>query len=502
MEQILLSLSLIMQWQIMALIIGGVALGIIFGAIPGLTATMAVALCLPLTFGMEPLLSICLMVGLYIGGISGGLISAILLKIPGTPASIATCFDGHPMAARGEAGKALAVGILASFFGGLFSFIVLFTVSPYLAKFAMGFTPFDYFSIVLFSLTLMASLSGSNLKKGLISGFLGLVVSFVGADPIDGLPRFTLGFHSLDGGLALLPVIIGLFAVAEIIEAAEHAYDMKNEEKIKYKVKKFALKLSDFKGQTWNFIRSCLIGTGIGILPGIGGGVSNLVSYTAAKNQSKNPEKFGSGCVDGIIASETANNACIGGAMIPLLTLGIPGDSITAMLIGAFMIHGISPGPLMFMQQKELIYAVFGALIIANFVMLIMMFGAMNSFIRVLNISKAVLLPLVLAICIIGAFGGNGRIFDIWVVLGFGAVGYIMKKFDYPTPPMVMGLILGPILETSYRRGLMFSQGSITPFFTKPISLIFLILAVVSVYFTLKRQRKQEVMQNVGAKEI
>ncbi|MGI6030076.1 MAG: tripartite tricarboxylate transporter permease [Eubacteriales bacterium] len=497
MDAIVSGLMSIMNWQVMLLILGGVALGIVFGAIPGLTANMAVALCIPITFGMDMIPSTSLLVGLYIGGISGGLISAILLKIPGTPSSIATTFDGAPMAARGEAGKALSTGILASFLGGMFSFVVLIFVSPYLAEFAMGFSPFDYFSVVLFSLTLMASLSGPNLKKGLIAGFLGIVVSFVGADPIDGLPRFTFGIQALDGGFAQLPVLIGLFAVAEIIETAEKAYVLKHQEKVSYKVEKIRIPWAEYKDQVWNFFRSCLIGTGIGILPGIGGGVSNLISYTTAKKQSRHPEKFGTGCVDGIIASETANNACIGGAMIPLLTMGIPGDAVTAMLVGGFMIQGVSPGPLMFVQQKELIYAIFGALIVANVCMLLMMFLAMNGFIRVLNTPKEVLLPFVMAICIIGAYGSNNRVFDIFVVLIFGVVGFVLKKFGFPTPPMIMGLILGPIFETNLRRGLMFSHNSIVPFFTQPISLIFICLAVVSVVLTVRKKKKQEESEDV-----
>ena len=278
METALAGITSVLTAYSIALMAAGVALGIVFGAIPGFTATMAVALCLPLTFGMDTLHSMCLLLGLYLGGISGGLIAAILLNIPGTPSSIATCFDGHPMAARGEASKALALGILSSVVGGFFSFLVLITVSPYLAKIAIGFTPFDFCAIALFSLTLMAGMSGNNLAKGLVSGILGVFISFIGIDPIGGTRRFTCGLASLEGGLALLPVLIGVFAVAEIIEAANGVGKEKDKQAIQYQVGKVGLHLSALKGQGFNLLRSAAIGTGIGILPGIGGGVSNLIS--------------------------------------------------------------------------------------------------------------------------------------------------------------------------------------------------------------------------------
>ena len=472
------------------LILGGTALGIVFGSVPGLTATMAVALCLPATYAMDSISAMCLLVGLYIGGISGGLVSAILLKIPGTPSSIATTFDGNPMAERGEAGKALSVGFWASFLGGFLSFCVLFFVSPALANVAIRFTPYDYFSVILFSLTMISSLSGDNLKKGIMAGMLGIFLSFVGGDPIDGKIRFTFGIRALEGGFATLPVVIGLFAVTEVFDVAKNAFKLRYQEKVNYELGRSRLKWEDIKGQGINFIRSWAIGLGIGILPGIGGGVSNLISYTTSKKQSKHPERYGTGCVDGIIASETANNATIGGALVPLLALGIPGDAITAVLIGAFMIHGISPGPLLFTTEKALVYAIFAAVIVANGAMLVLMLAGKRLFTKILRVPRHILLPLVLAVCVIGAYGNNNRMFDVYVVLLFGLIGLVLKHFSYPVAPMVMGMILGTNLEQYYRRALMFSSGSFLPFVTNPVSAVFLAVSAASIVLTVVRQRK------------
>jgi len=473
--------------QIMFLLIAGVAIGILFGAIPGLTATMAVALCLPLTFALPVIPSMALLVGLYIGGISGGLITAILLKIPGTPASIATTFDGHPMAEKGEAGKALSIGIISSFLGGLFSIIVLIFVSPPLAQIAIRFTPYDYFAVILFSLTMMAGLAGRSLVKGLLSGMLGMVFAMIGGAPIDGFPRFTAGIKELDAGFDLLPTLIGLFAISEIIRAGEETKLMKGARKTVEKVGQLYVSMKEMLSQTGNLLRSSVIGTAIGILPGIGGGVSNIISYTVARRQSKHPEKFGTGIPDGVVASETANNASIGGAMVPLLSLGIPGDTVTAMLIGAFMIQGISPGPMMFQMHSELVNSIFAALLVANLIMLVLMMGGLKIFVKLLNIPREILLPIIFAVCIIGVFGVNSRLFDVWTVLFFGIVGYVMEKFDFPLAPIILGFILGPILEENLRRGLMFSDGSILPFFTNPISAIFLALSVISVALSLRK---------------
>jgi putative tricarboxylic transport membrane protein len=489
-EMITAGFAGVFNLQCLLLIVGGVALGIIFGSIPGLSANMAVALCLPISFGMDPIPGITLLVALYIGGISGGLISAILINIPGTPASIATCFDGSPMAKNGEAGKALGTGVITSFLGGLFSIGILICIAPTIARIALKFGPFEYAAVGIFSLTLISSLISGSVIKGLIGGFLGVMLATFGAAPVDNFPRFTFGFHELDAGFNVLTVLIGLFAVAEVLKTAA-AQTGTSGEVVSYKMPGPISILKElFSRQKLNMLRSAVIGTAIGILPGLGGSTANIISYATAKNQSKYPEKFGTGIVDGVVASETSNNATIGGALIPLLTMGIPGDVVTAMLLGGLMIHGMTPGPLLFTTDAKFVYGIFAALLIANFIMALMMLGGMRFFVKVLNIPKQILLPVVMVLCMVGAFALNNRIFDVWCVLIFGVLGYLLDKVKIPLPPVVMGFILGPIVELNLRRGLMASAGSFLPLVTRPISLTFLLVAAVSLAFTVRKNLK------------
>ncbi|MCB1909549.1 MAG: tripartite tricarboxylate transporter permease [Rhodocyclaceae bacterium] len=481
----------VFTFKALALIFGGTVVGIIIGAVPGLTVTMGVALFLPVTFGMSPIEGISLLLGLYIGGTAGGLISAILLKIPGTPASVATTFDGHPMAARGEAGRALSISIVYSFLGGMFSLLVLFFIAPPLASVALQFGPYEYFSIAVFSLTMVAGLSGGSLTKGLIAATLGMSIAFIGMAPITAFPRFTFGFNALDDGIGLLPALIGLFAVSQLLEDAEERNDPGTGTAANYRMKGLGFTMKEFVANTGNFLRSSAIGTGIGILPGLGAAICNLIAYGVAKNRSKEPEKFGTGVMDGIVASETSNSASTGGAMVPLLTLGIPGDNTTAILLGGFMIHGITPGPLLFDSEGALVYGVFTALMVANLFMLFAMFGGMRFFVRILAVPKHILLPVIMALCVVGAYGINNRLFDVWTMLAFGLIGWLMKKAALPVTPLLLGFILGPIIEVNLRRGLMKSHESVMPFVTEPISGVILLLTVLVVGYTaLKEYRK------------
>lgn len=474
----------------------GVAVGIVFGAVPGLSATMAIALCLPLTYTMGPAAGLSLLVALFIGATSGGLISAILLKIPGTPASIATTFDGGPMMEKGEGMKALGVGVVFSFLGTIFSIVALMSIAPSLAKVALRFGPHEYFSIAIFSLTLIATLSTGSLVKGIYSGALGFAFSTVGIAPVDAIRRFTFDSPNLNGGFAMLTVMIGMFAVAEVIKIAETGRSMHKSKiaAVSTKgVKGFGFSIKEFVGQLPNAFRSSLIGIGIGILPGIGAGTSNIVSYIIAKKRSKHPEKFGKGVIDGVVASETANNAGIGSAMIPLMTLGIPGDTVTAIMLGGFMIHGIQPGPLLFISQGALVYTIFAALILASVIMLVMEFYGLRIFIKLLEVPKHILLPIILVLCVVGAFGLSSRVFDVWTILLFGLIGYGFVKAGMPAAPFIIGFILGPMAETNLRRGLMLSDGNFMGFLTDPISAVFLLLAVASVgwhFFSALRSRK------------
>ena len=488
MSEITAGILSICNLPIMVLILLGTFMGIIVGAIPGLSVTMGVALFLPLTFGMDPIAGLSLLCGLYIGGTSGGLISAILLKMPGTAASVATTFDGHPMAARGEAGKALGVGIVASFFGGLISYIILMLLAPFIAKFALQFGPYEYFSIGLFSLTMIVSLSSGSLVKGVLSGMIGLILAFVGIAPITSFTRFTFGISELNAGFSMIPMLIGLFAVAEVLTALEDKNKPGEERAQDCKIKGFGFTLNDIKGQGSNFLISTMIGTAIGILPGLGASICNILAYSVAKNRSKHPEKFGTGIVDGLIASESSNNASTGGALVPLLTLGLPGDNTTALILAGFMIHGITPGPLLFRTEGKLVYGIFAALIVANIMMLIVEYLGMRVFIRILSVPKNLLLPIVMIFCTVGAYANNNRVFDVVVMMLFGLLGYGMKKMKLPQAPIILAFILCPTVETNLRRGLMKSQGSFLPFLNSPIFCIFLLIAVGTLIWTVRKE--------------
>ena len=475
------------------LLIVGVAVGIVFGSIPGLSAAMAVALFLPVTFAMQSHEAFTLLVALYIGGISGGLISAILINIPGTSSSIATCFDGSPMAKKGEAGKALGTGVVFSFLGGLFSFLVLMFVAPSVAQITLKFSAIEYFGVCLFALSMIAALAGTSMIKGLLSGCLGLIIALVGMAPIDGTKRFTFGINELSSGFDILPTLIGIFAIAEVLAYAEEVKKMGKATQIKqsFKIKGFGFTWKEFVGQKWNALRSALIGTGIGILPGIGGSTAGILSWMTAKKTSKHPEQFGKGCIEGVCAPETANNASVGGALIILLTLGIPGDNATSMILAGFQIHGIAPGPLLFSSGNVLVYAIFAAFILANIFMLVEAYFGLPIFSKILSIRTEVLLPVVIAFCYVGAFSSNNRIFDIGVMIAFGILGFVMKRFKFPLAPMVVGFILAPMLEENLRRSLMRSQGSLLPMVTSPIALVFLLLTVaVLVYTVISEVRK------------
>jgi putative tricarboxylic transport membrane protein len=460
----------------------GVAVGIVFGALPGLSATMAIALFLPVTYAMSSSDAMTLLMALFIGAISGGLISAILLHIPGTPSSVATCFDGHPMVKKGQAAKALGIGVVFSFIGTVFSTILLMFIAPQIARVAINFGPMQFFAIAIFSLTMIATLSSGNMVKGIMAGVIGFMFSTVGTDSIEGMARFTFGSTALKGGFDMLAVMVGLFAVGEIIAAAQTSRH--NDEELMAQpsmkgIKGFGFTIKEFFSQAWNALRSALIGMGIGILPGIGGGTSNVLAYTVAKNYDKHPEEFGTGRIDGLVASETANNATIGGAMVPLLTLGIPGDTTTAMLLGALTLHGLTPGPLLFQNQASVVYGIFAAMLVCSVIMLFMEFFGLRVFVKLLSIPKYILLPCVFVLCTIGAYALKNNMSQVIACLVFGAIGFAFKKFEVPTTPFILGFILGPLAEVNYRRGMISNKGNFMPFLTNPISAVFLAIAVI-----------------------
>ena len=497
MQLFLSSLASLITPVILLYMVIGVAMGLVFGAVPGLTGTMAIALCLPLTFGMDTTTAFALLIALYIGGISGGLVSAILINIPGTPSSVATTFDGAPMARNGQAGKALGAGTFYSLFGNLFGIAILIFVAPLLAKVALKFGVYEYMAVSCFALSLVSGLAGKSITKGLVSCAVGMLLGCVGAAPIDGYARFTFGVSGLEAGFASVPALVGLYALKELLSEAKPSGKVEVM-KVDTHIKGLGFSLHEFVSQIPNMFRSALIGTWIGILPGIGGATSNIMAYGIARKQSKYPEKFGMGIIDGIVASETSNNATVGGAMIPLLTLGIPGDAVPAILLGTFTIHGLQPGPLFFSQNYSLIYTIFAAMVVASILTFVIQLFGMRVFIKVLELPKNILLPIVIVLCVIGSFGVNNRLFDAWVLVIFGLVGFLMSKFDYPLAPIILGFILGPITETYLRRGLQLSKGSFLPFLTRPISGAFLALTVFFIVFTAIRGVREHRRKKLG----
>lgn len=471
----------------------GTSAGIFFGAIPGLSNTMVIALFLPVSFTLPPLEGMSLLVALYIGGMSGGLIPAVLINIPGTPASVATCFDGYPMTKKGQAMKALGIGLVASFIGTIISVIFMIFASSALARAALAFGPFEYFAIAFFSLSLISSLAGKSMLKGILMALFGMMFATIGMAPIDGAIRFNFGSRHLAGNLDVLTVLVGMFALSEIMVNAEITRNNTTTTNLNvdYKsVRGFGFTMAEFKSQISNLARSIGIGLGVGVLPGIGASTINLMAYAAARSRSKHPEKFGTGIIDGVVATESSNSASVGGAMVPLMALGIPGDIATAMLLGGLMIHGLTPGPLLFAERPVMVYGIFVGMMLATFIMLAVQYYGIRLFIKVLVVPRYILMPIIFTMCIVGAFGINNRIFDTYVVVFFGVLGYLFSKFKLPIAPLIMGFILGPMAETFLRRALMLSQGSYAPFITRPISGVFIVATLLFLTFTAVKRIK------------
>lgn len=467
---------LLSPWPLFFMVLG-TSLGIVVGAVPGLTGAMVIALTLPLTFYMKDLHAIILLISIYTGAVSGGLISATLLRIPGTPSSVMTTFDGYPMARGGRPGRALGLGIMASFIGGLVGWVFLYTLSPPLAKLAVRFGPFEYFSMVIMALVLIASASQGSMLKGLYSGILGMLVSMPGVDESAGQVRLTFGFIEFSGGFNLLPVLIGVFAVSQVL--SDTISVEQTLERVHLSIKGMFMSLREWVRMGPNLLRSSVIGTWVGILPGIGGNIGSIVAYTTAKTFSKHPERFGTGFEDGIVASESANNASIGGALVPLITMGIPGSVIDALLIGALIIHNIQPGPMLFVNNPEMVYTMIAVCLASNVVMFALMTSAVKPISRLMYVPKGYLLPVIMVFCVAGVFALNNRFFDVWVMMGFGFVGFALERAGIPLGPFCIGLILAPIAEKELRSGLMLSGDSFLPLVTRPASLTFLIISAL-----------------------
>ncbi len=456
--------------------------GIIVGSIPGITGSIGIIILLPLIYKLDMLPAMVVMAGMFCGTMYGGAIPAVLIQTPGTPSAAATALDGYPLAQQGKAGKAITISLVASVIGGLFSGVCLMLVSPILAKLALSFQAPEFLALALFGLTLIAS-SSDNFLKGLITGFLGLLIGCVGVDVITGTARFTFDSVLLIGGFSILPLLIGLFAMAQIFS------DVMSKKKTLVKQDtnygSFLLTKSEWKRIALPLLVSSLAGIFIGISPGAGGAIACWLGYEWAKKISKHPEEFGKGSIEGLAASECANNATTGGDLVPLLTLGVPGDTITAVMLGAFMLIGIRPGPLLFRDHGYEMKVFFAAFLVMQIVILI--FGALGTplWIKILRIPKSILMPAVMMLCFIGAYSLTNSTDDALFALGFGILGYFMKKFGYPAPPMILGLILGSLAEQNLNRTLLIHNGNWSVIFTRPISAVLMAISLLTIISSL-----------------
>ncbi len=456
----------------------GTIIGITIGAMPGLTATMGIAIMLPICVTLGPTVGMSTLLGVYLGAVTGASIPAILLGIPGNPNAIATVADGQGMARSGEPGRALGLAVTGSFIGGVFSLFVLVFVSPLLAKVALSFGPPEYFALALMGLTLIATISGKSMIKGLIPGVLGLMVSTIGFDPITGSGRFIFGNPNLMMGISLVPILIGMYAVGQmLVSASDTSYTGQIKE---FKSKKIFPSLRELWEHKRTILESSAIGTGIGVLPGTGASIAVFLAYERARKVSKHPEKFGEGAPDGILAPEAANNAVTGGALVPTLTLGIPGDGATALLLGALVIFGLRPGPLLFRDQSTFVYTIFLAIFMANLFMIAYQVLGIRLFVNILKVPSEILMPIVLVMSVVGAYSMQENVFDIGVAIAFGILAFIFKKTGVPLVPMILGVVLGGMFESELRRGLVLHQGSFLSFFSRPIFTLLFSVAVLS----------------------
>ncbi len=487
--------------SVLGLIVIGVLFGIIGGSIPGFTVTMAILVVFPFTFAMDPVSGVSLMVGVFVGGYSGGIVSGVMLGTPGTPSSITTVYDGYPMAQKGEPGRALGIGVASSFLGTIISVAVLVFFGPLIASFSMNFRPWEITALIVFALTLVAGLSSGALLKGLMAAALGLLITTVGYDRNSNL-RFDFGLPAMGSGFEILPVMIGIFAFSQLLGNIEKLKDEKSEAKnIDTNVTiPYGQILKDMAGQKLNTLRSSLIGSLVGALPGTGGTVANFLSYDQAKKFSKHPEKFGTGTPSGIVASEASNSAVAGGAFVPTLALGIPGDLPMAIMMGVLILHGITPGPMMFEQNPVLVGAIYASLLIGAVVMVLCNLLLVRWFAKISLIPQQILVPVVLMLCAIGAYALNNNLFDIWVLFIFGIIGYLLWKAEVPLTPLILGVVLGDNLERQLFRALELNESWLT-FLTRPLSALFLALAVASILFSLYQDRKIQRLKGAAQQE-
>ena len=496
MENIIAAIGMIFTLQNLGLLVAGTGVGIFIGAMPGLSVNMGLALLFPITFSVGGLGGIVMLLGIYCGAIYGGSITAILLKTPGTPASAATTLDGYPMViVHGQPGRALSISTTASTFGGIFSCICLIFFAPLLAKVALQFSKPEYFALAIFGISMITSVSTGSILKGLIGCLIGLFIATIGLDAMSGMERFTLGTLYLSGGISFMPILIGLFALSQVFLNVEDLLKDQGPKKV-VKIDSVLPSFKDFKLTLATLFRSSFIGTFIGCVPGTGGDISSWISYDQAKRWAKDKSQFGKGDPRGIAASESGNNSIVGGAFIPVLTLGIPGDGATAIILGALMVHGLQPGPLLFVNNAVDVYTIFIGMLAANIAMGLFGFSLIRVFVKVVNVPKVILLPIIVVMAVIGTYSYNNSMNDVYIMLAAGIIGFFMAKTNVGVPGVIIGIILGSLAEQNFTGSLIMSDGSLSIFATSPICAVFLVLSIISLLSPLYKGSLMKLFKN------
>lgn len=467
--------SIVLNWQALLIMIVGVILGIMAGAMPGISPSSGVALLVPFTYKMPPVLALILLTSIYLASNYGGSITAVLINTPGTPSAVVTAFDGYALTKRGEPGKGLGMALVASTIGGMLGIVILIFFSVPLARMAVGFHPADYFALAMFGLSTVASMGGDKVMKTFVAIMVGLLLNTIGLDPISGVERFTFGVTRLYDGFSLVPALIGLFALSVVFERFEQ-YDFS--ERVIASVSNKLPSLAEFWKTRWAMLQASVLGTVIGIFPGAGSTIATFISYDIVKRTSRTPEEFGKGSLEGVTASEAANSGSVGGALVPLLTLGIPGSATAAILLSAFMIHDLTPGPQLFVSNPEIVYGIFASLMLSNIVMLGLGLLGNSFFVKVISVPDKIMYPMIFILAGIGSYATRYAVFDVGVCIGFGVIGWLFKRYGYPVAPIVLGMVLGRMVEANFRRALIMSDWTI--FFTRKLTLIVLLLGLLS----------------------
>ena len=480
-QNLVMGFQIAVSWQNLFSCFAGCLMGTLIGVLPGIGPSAGVSILIPITFGMDTTTALITMAGLYFGTMYGGSTTSILVNVPGEAASVVTAIDGYQMARKGRAGPALGMAALSSFIAGTFSIVMITLLAPLLVGFALSFGPPEYFALTFLGLTLVTSLTGESAIKGLISAVFGLIIACVGIDPSSGFARFTFNQLYLLDGLGFVNIAVGLFAVAEVMSNLEKPA-AEIYVKTKMSIRSMFPNLQDWKDSFGALWRGSVIGFFVGVLPGAGPTIASFICYTLERKVSKHPEKFGTGVIEGVAAPEGANNSAAGGAFIPMLTLGIPGSGVTAILLGALLLHGLRPGPLLMETNPQFVWGLIASMYIGNVMLVILNMPLIGLWVTMLRVPYKVMMPLIVTISCVGIYATENNILDLWVMFGFGILGYVMRKLDFPAAPIVLAVVLGPLVENSLKQSLIISGGSMAIFFTRPIAAVLIIVALCSTF--------------------